>query len=204
MAKARRKAAKRIRYLCVGAKSLRLTTTTARPNVRNSLVIPVGRHSALPSLGTEAKTLRDFERFFRYRVFYPALDHPAPDPSPARASMVALQPWLLAVAYVAWEGVIQGLSWDAVKLACHAALNRLNLSGVGPGGPGETIAKATTRVFAGLDYAHLASDASLRRMFLGFKYERSVGHGPETSPGAMPPPRYRVKAAAKKRPVKKK
>ena len=41
-------------------------------------------------------------------------------------------PWLLAVAYIMWEGVLQGLSWDTLKALVNRAINKMQALGVAP------------------------------------------------------------------------
>lgn len=41
-------------------------------------------------------------------------------------------PWLLAMAYLMWQGLIQGLTWDATKLLVKGALRKLRAAGVAP------------------------------------------------------------------------
>ncbi len=41
-------------------------------------------------------------------------------------------PWLLMLAAVMWEGILQGLAWDAVKVMCRAALASMRRQEVAP------------------------------------------------------------------------
>lgn len=46
-------------------------------------------------------------------------------------------PWLLAVAYVMWEGMSRGLTWDTVKVLIENAIKKMQSLGVAPKQPGE-------------------------------------------------------------------
>jgi hypothetical protein len=50
----------------------------------------------------------------------------------AAASLAPPPPWLVALAGVMWEGILQGAAWDVVKLAVSSAVSKLRAAGVAP------------------------------------------------------------------------
>jgi hypothetical protein len=67
-------------------------------------------------------------------VLYPAVE--AEDRRAGRKdvaySLVQPDPWLIALAMVMWEGIVQGLSWDVVKVSVRKALAMMQAEGVAP------------------------------------------------------------------------
>lgn len=45
--------------------------------------------------------------------------------------------WLLAVAYIMWEGILQGMSWDGTKLLVQNAIATMQSVGIAPRQVGE-------------------------------------------------------------------
>jgi hypothetical protein len=43
----------------------------------------------------------------------------------AKSLLAPIDPWLLTIAVVTWQGVVQGMTWDAVKVAVSFALEKL-------------------------------------------------------------------------------
>lgn len=69
-----------------------------------------------------------------WQVLYPAVE--ARDRRGGRKdiaySLVHPDPWVIALAMVMWEGIIQGLAWDAVKLSVRKALSVMQAEGAAP------------------------------------------------------------------------
>lgn len=67
-------------------------------------------------------------------VLYPAVE--AQDKrkgvSGVTYKLVPPDPWLIALGMVMWEGIVQGLSWDVVKLLARKALSVMQAEGVAP------------------------------------------------------------------------
>ncbi len=72
--------------------------------------------------------------FIYWEVLYPAVE--AKDRREGRTgvaySLVPPDPWLVALGMVMWEGIVQGLSWDVVKLSVRKALSVMQSQGVAP------------------------------------------------------------------------
>lgn len=47
-------------------------------------------------------------------------------------SLLKPDPWLIAIAYVMWEGLIQGMTWDVIKFLVLNTLKKLRLFGLAP------------------------------------------------------------------------
>ena len=48
------------------------------------------------------------------------------------ACVTSPDPWLVALGAVMWEGIVQGLTWDAVKASVAGVLSSLQASGLAP------------------------------------------------------------------------
>jgi hypothetical protein len=40
--------------------------------------------------------------------------------------------WLVAIAFIMWEGIVQGMSWDAVKIVAQNAIEKLQALAIAP------------------------------------------------------------------------
>jgi hypothetical protein len=76
-------------------------------------------------------------------------------------------PWLIALAAVMWEGIVQGLSWDLIRLAVRTALDKLRQDGVAPT-TADTRVKQST---AGLEFewTEYQDGRKQYRLFLGLR-----------------------------------
>jgi hypothetical protein len=87
----------------------------------------------------------------------------------------APDPWLIAIAYIMWEGIIQGMTWDYVKFLVAHALKRLRSYGLAPALPRRRILKflnrkQTTSTEIGFSWQEYALDGSKQReMFIGLR-----------------------------------
>lgn len=75
--------------------------------------------------------------------------------------------WLIALAYLMWQGIVQGLAWDVVKLSINEAVRALSSRDLAP-----TLAKASRRrkMSIGFSYTEYSSSGQKQReMFLGLK-----------------------------------
>lgn len=78
-------------------------------------------------------------------------------------------PWHIALAYLMWQGIVQGLAWDIVKLSIREALKALSSYNLAPE---STVTKASKlrKASIGFSYTEYASDGKKQReMFLGLK-----------------------------------
>jgi len=132
-------------------------------------------------------------------------DVKGPGGEPVLGAPPLLEPWLVAVAHVMWQGILQGMSWDAVKFAVKKALGRLRSSdrvlvegdrGVAPGG-----SHTSTRIGFALTELETGK-GRLRSLFIGLQREcgklppqerskLSSPNAPEPSSNGRPPERSR-------------
>ena len=103
-------------------------------------------------------------------------------PKGVRYKLSYPDPWLIVLAYIAWEGVIQGLTWDVVKVAFHAALNKLRIHSLAPEASLEKCKKKTHKTSSkkhkkkkvktaiGYSYEEYSTDGRKQRsIFFGLK-----------------------------------
>jgi len=82
-------------------------------------------------------------------------------------------PWLIALAAIMWEGLVQGLTWDTIKMLSLAALGRLREKRLAP--QASSIAKAkrqkrSSRTEVGFSWTQYNTDGRpLYQFFLGVK-----------------------------------
>jgi len=83
-------------------------------------------------------------------------------------------PWLIAIGYLMWQGIVQGLTWDMVKLSVRQAIDELSSHNLAPNPISKKTRKSgeTSIGFAWSQYA--TNGSKQREMFLGLKsrYER--------------------------------
>jgi len=78
------------------------------------------------------------------------------------------EPWMIAIGCLMWEGVVQGLAWDAVKVAVSTALGRLREGKLAPTVSVRIDKEAETQI--GFVWEQYANDGrKLHHMFLGIK-----------------------------------
>jgi hypothetical protein len=79
--------------------------------------------------------------------------------------LIEPEPWMVAIGCLMWEGIAQGLAWDAVKVAVTTALGRLREHKLAPL---KIDKEAETQI--GFVWEEYASDGrKLHHMFLGIK-----------------------------------
>ena len=92
--------------------------------------------------------------------------------------LIEPDPWLIALAAIMWQGLIQGLTWDVIKASCLAALGKLRKKNLAP--PQTARRRDTKKKQLALDsriqmgfswtqYGH--AGRPLREFFLGIKRE---------------------------------
>lgn len=81
--------------------------------------------------------------------------------------LIEPDPWLSALAVIMWQGIIQGLSWDAIKVIAIRALNKMRDANVAPKKKNETINK---KLEIGFHWTEYSDDGKkLYDMFLGIR-----------------------------------
>jgi len=112
-----------------------------------------------------------------HRVIYPAryARDKARGITGKKYMLWAPEPWMIALGMVMWDGIVQGVTWDAVKLSVRAALAKLRHAGIAPPA-GKTSSKTLVSTHLGFRYTEYTKDGKQREMFLGLQryYEREV------------------------------
>lgn len=82
--------------------------------------------------------------------------------------LVPPDPWLVALGLVMWEGIVQGMSWDGVKLLVSSALDELRKQGVAPPSDKHQVTRKES-VELGFCWVKYCGDQKLQEMFLGLR-----------------------------------
>ena len=121
-----------MKYIHVDRKdfTLELSATEFKESV---FVIPL-------EIDTIFRDLSPIENAIYYGVLYPAkhaedkLRYPHDEKKGIHRGykLAEPQPWLIALGFIMWQGIVQGLSWDIVKLSVQQALHKLASFGLAP------------------------------------------------------------------------
>lgn len=86
-------------------------------------------------------------------------------------SLHEADPWLVALAAIMWEGLVQGLTWDLIKLSCLSALDKLRQKRLAPPTGVMTKTEARrTKTEIGFSWTKFSKDdRPLYEFFLGVK-----------------------------------
>ena len=77
-------------------------------------------------------------------------------------------PWLVALGLVMWEGIIQGLSWNTIKVSVRTALNTMTDAGVAPSSVEESTNKKT-RTELEFNWTEYRDGRKQYHMFVGLR-----------------------------------
>jgi hypothetical protein len=80
---------------------------------------------------------------------------------------------MIAIGLVRWDGIVQGFTWDIVKLAVKAALLRLQGAGIAPA-DADTSDKRAPSTELGFRWTAYTEGRKQREMFLGVAPKVSV------------------------------
>jgi hypothetical protein len=153
-----------VKYIVISKDDLSVDVVKDHPE--SGFVVPV-------KLKAINRKLSPFERMVYYDFLYPAryeedrIKYPGLKQKGiyTRYKLIEPPPWMIAMAYVMWEGIIEGLAWDAVEPMVWSAMTKLSSFGVAPG---TTQAEMETQ--AGFSWARYGTDPRKRRdMFIGLK-----------------------------------
>ena len=77
-------------------------------------------------------------------------------------------PWLIVLGTVMWQGIVQGMSWDAVKYSVSAALRKLRAARLAPPATSrKSSQKSRTRI--GFAWTEYARSEKRKEMFVGLE-----------------------------------
>jgi hypothetical protein len=77
-------------------------------------------------------------------------------------------PWLIALGLVMWEGIVQGVAWDAVKVLVSSALAKLRKEGVAPASDKHQVTRKES-VELGFCWVQYSGGDKLKEMFVGLR-----------------------------------
>jgi hypothetical protein len=108
------------------------------------------------------------EQLLYFDVLYGAVEEKATRLD-VRLKLPEPDPWLLAVAYTMWQGLVQGLTWEIVKQIAVKAIDRMRTRGVAPSDlPGSSATQSDLEL--GFSWASYGRNGrKLHELFLGLR-----------------------------------
>jgi hypothetical protein len=153
-----------MRYIRINRKSLEVDVVASKGD--NAIYVPVRRDRS-GSAFTDP-----LHYTVRFDVLYPMVE--ARDRKrgvQVKYSLHEADPWLVALAGIMWEGLVQGLTWDVIKLSCLSALDKLREKRLAPPTGITTKSEAKrTKTEIGFSWTKFSEDGRpLYEFFLGLK-----------------------------------
>jgi hypothetical protein len=153
-----------MRYIRINRKSLDANVVTSKDD--KAIYIPVRK-------ARRGSAFTDLLHYtVRFDVLYPMVE--AADRKRGvhvKYSLHEADPWLVALAAIMWEGLVQGLTWDIIKFSCLAALNKLRQKQLAP--PTQIVTKTDARrskTEIGFSWTQFSEDGRpLYQFFFGVK-----------------------------------
>ena len=132
---------------------------------------PSKKTFAIPSkLKSTFRDLSPLQSLIYYKILYPAKS--AEDKKKGIKVTYLLyhpDPWMIAIAYIMWEGIIQGFTWDSTKLLIDSALEKLVSFKLAPN-LSSSKRKKSKKSQLGFHWARYGTDGNLQHeMFIGLK-----------------------------------
>ena len=153
-----------MRYIRIDPESLTTEVLPSKAGAGIFVPVRINRH------GSALTDMLHYTAYFD--VLYPVVG-PREQKGSARvsASLPEPDPWFVVLVALMWQGLVQGLTWDAIKASCLLALDKLRQRRLAP--PGDaTVAtrrkRSTTQI--GFSYTKFADNGRpLYELFLGVK-----------------------------------
>lgn len=99
-------------------------------------------------------------------VLYPAIEAEARERGRnVKYRLPEPDPWLVSLGLLMWQGIIQGLAWDAVRTSVRAALDRLRGEGLAPQDNGSV----NIHTEVGFCWTEYTAENKLREVFFGLR-----------------------------------
>ena len=151
-----------MKYIVINPKNFNLSLATKLPT--EGFIVPL-------TLAHTFRELSPLENVLYYEVLYHARH--ARDRreriSGVRYKLFEPDPWMIALAYIMWKGIVQGLTWDTVKILVVKALGKLRSFGVAPAGD-STKRKTESKTEIGFSWTEYSRDGrKLYHVFVGLK-----------------------------------
>jgi len=148
-----------MRYIRIDPKSLKAEIVASKDG--NAIFVPVRR----------TRSGSAFTDLLHYTVLYPMVE--ARDRKrgvQVKYSLHEADPWLVAVAAIMWQGLVQGLTWDVIKLSCLSALDRLRQKRLAPPARAKTTQTKRASTEIGFSWTKFSENGRpLYEFFLGVK-----------------------------------
>src|SRR5215472_8733807 len=114
-----------MRYIRIDPKSLKADVVASKDD--KAICVPALRERS----GSAFTDLLHYT--VRFDVLYPIVEQSDRKREVhVKYSLHEADPWLVALAGIMWEGLVQGLTWDVIKLSCLSALNKLRQNRLAP------------------------------------------------------------------------
>jgi hypothetical protein len=155
-----------MRYIRIDRDSLKVEVVDVKDKKRVFVPIKSDRSGSAPT------DMLDYTVYFD--VLYPIVEAPNRKRGiHIRYKLPEPDPWLIALAAIMWEGLVQGLTWDTIKMLSLAALGKLREKRLAPQPNLISTAKRQTRssrTQAGFSWTKYSTDGRpLYQFFLGVK-----------------------------------
>jgi hypothetical protein len=153
-----------MRYIRIDPESLEVEIVASKND--RSIHVPVRRERS----GSAFTDMLHYT--VRFDVLYPMVEtRDRKRGVHVKYSLHEADPWLVALAGIMWEGLVQGLTWDVIKLLCLSALDKLRRKRLAP--PTEVTTKREAkrvRTEIGFSWTQFSEDGRpLYEFFLGVK-----------------------------------
>ena len=158
-------------YITVKPENLEIALVDTKPESEFAIPIKKTRNDVLE---------RDFHGLVFFKVLYPyvADEDKAKGKRKTAYSLADPDPWLVALAAIMWQGLIQGLTWDMIKLAALKGISFLRSNDLLAEEPypsegwKKSKKKKSSGMEIGLSWTKFSVDGEpLRKFFLGIKRE---------------------------------
>jgi hypothetical protein len=152
-----------MRYIRIDPKSLKAEVVASKDG--NAIFVPVRRTRS----GSAFTDLLHYT--VRFDVLYPMVE--ARDRKrgvQVKYSLHEADPWLIALAAIMWQGLVQGLTWDVIKFSCLSALDKLRHKRLAPAARVNAIKTKRASTEIGFSWTKFSEDGRpLYEFFLGVK-----------------------------------
>lgn len=141
-----------MKYIAINPVSLMVSVRSTKP--ASGLILPA-RFRALSSDAPMTKVVRSCLRSsVREPNRWEGKKH-------VQYCLSSPDPWLVALATIMWQGIVQGLSYDVIKLSVNAALAKLRAGNLAPSS--ETVRRTASAGRVRFRWTSYASDGRKRR-----------------------------------------
>jgi hypothetical protein len=114
-----------MRYIRINPKSLEADIVASKDD--KAIYVPIQRERS----GSAFTDLLHYT--VRFDVLYPMVEtHDRKRGAQVSYSLHEADPWLVALAAIMWQGLVQGLTWDVIKHSCLSALDKLRQKRLAP------------------------------------------------------------------------